>query len=199
VNRSSSLLVRPLLLLVLGLPLAGDAPPDGAAMPREAVAVEAPELDPAFRSLRDRVLGLTAEDLGTLAPEPVWAALLEIGFPEGSASLVVAVDGTTSLYYSTGGGVLGTGEFAEVRLAARTFLLTAAESLSALEKSAPPPPPGDGRLQFLILTAEGLWRAETTPEAIEAEAHPLAALSRAGQQVLGRIRMLEERSPADAE
>ena len=48
---------------------------------------------------------------------------MEMAFPEGAATLVSLADGTTSMYTSTGGGVIGGGAHDAVVQAGRAFLL----------------------------------------------------------------------------
>jgi hypothetical protein len=64
-----------------------------------------------YMGLRQQVLSLTPVQLGAeLADAPILALLMETGYPEAVATLVAVVDGTSSLYFSNGGGLLGAGE-----------------------------------------------------------------------------------------
>src|SRR5689334_18418012 len=86
-----------------------------------------PMPDPAavMRQLRDHALRATAEELDlapTEARPRVWGALMELGYPTGIATLMALAEGTTSLYFSNGGGVIGAGEHGAVREAAEAFL-----------------------------------------------------------------------------
>lgn len=95
-----------------------------------------PEGDPtaAVRALRDEAIRVSADDID-LAPATalgrVWGVLVEIGYPEPVATLVALSDGTTSLYFSNGGGVIGAGEHAAVRDAA-SHLLTSLTRISPI-------------------------------------------------------------------
>jgi hypothetical protein len=67
-----------------------------------------PEPAPIYLQLRQRILGFNPDELGlkpSLEAPHVWAVLVEMGYEVGTATLVSLVDGTTSLYYSTGGVV----------------------------------------------------------------------------------------------
>jgi hypothetical protein len=46
---------------------------------------------------------------------PILALLMETGYPEAVATLVAVADGTSSLYFSNGGGFIGVGTPAGVR------------------------------------------------------------------------------------
>jgi len=64
-----------------------------------------------YRDMRNLVFSLSPERIGLAkdTEEPI-AILMETGYPEAVASLVCIADGTTSLYLSSGGGVIGAGE-----------------------------------------------------------------------------------------
>ena len=70
------------------------------------------------RGLREQALTVDPVAL-RLEPTPtrphVWGILMETGYPEGVATLVALGDGTTSLYFGNGGGVIGAGEHDRVR------------------------------------------------------------------------------------
>jgi hypothetical protein len=60
-----------------------------------------------YRGLRAQALQLTAAQVGPA--DAVFGVLMETGYPEAVVSLVALSDGTASLYFSNGGGIIGTG------------------------------------------------------------------------------------------
>src|SRR5260221_3790710 len=84
------------------------------------------EGDPAeaYAGLRRLALSLGAESVGrSLPPDaPVVAVLMDSGMANAVATLVGVADGTTSLYYSTGGGVIGAGARHDVAAATHRWL-----------------------------------------------------------------------------
>src|SRR5689334_9394559 len=65
-----------------------------------------------FLALRGKVLGLDPAEVAiTASPRlpRVWAVLMETGYPGAVATLAALADGTTSLYLSSGGGMIGAG------------------------------------------------------------------------------------------
>lgn len=92
----------------------------------------------------------------------VVAVLLDWGQPNGCATIAAMADGTTSLYTSTGGGVIGAGAHAPVREANRRLMLAAQEHLEEFSPTTEAPIPADGRLAVIIRTTEGLRRAEVS-------------------------------------
>ena len=71
------------------------------------------------QQLRAEALARSAQDLGlSSSPEDptVFGILMETGYPEAVATLAVFVEGSTSLYFSSGGGIIGAGEHDSVRM-----------------------------------------------------------------------------------
>lgn len=82
----------------------------------------------------------------------VWGVLMEIGYPEPVATLVALSDGTTSLYFSNGGGVIGAGEHGAVRDAASHLLTVANAHIANFEPTSATPLPTVGRVRFYLRT-----------------------------------------------
>ena len=118
------------------------------------------ERDPAnrFAELREHSLTIEAAALG-LAPtagQPhVWGLLMDIGYPEGVTTLVVLAEGTTSLYFDNGGGIIGGGAHASVRAASVRLVATAETCLAALAPARAAPLPTVGRVGFTLRTFAG--------------------------------------------
>jgi hypothetical protein len=145
-----------------------------------------------YSQLRQRVLDLTPDQLGEdNAEAPLLAFLMETGYPEAVATLVAVADGTTSLYFSNGGGMIGAGEHAPVREANRRFLETAGAFLNDLSTVSDPTPPSEGITQFVAVTPEGLRGAVAAEEELGEGRHSLSQLFHAGQDVITQMRLAE--------
>ena len=116
-------------------------------------------------------------------------ALMEIGLPKGTASVVAIADGTVSMYVSTGGGVIGAGAHVAVRGVAERFRTVAAESRDQLRRSDNFPLPAAGEVRFQVRTMDGDFSGAAPEAALRAGRHPLTALYRAGQDLLTEIRL----------
>jgi hypothetical protein len=131
--------------------------------------------------------------LGPL-PEPgSWVALMEMGIDRGVASVVAVSDGSTSLYTSTGGGVIGAGDHASVAEANSAFLA----SIEQLRPVIPPtdayPLPGSGEVRFSVHWPDGSrGSAVARNEELAEGTHPLSAAFAAGQDVITAMREAEE-------
>ncbi|HSM50352.1 MAG TPA: hypothetical protein VLA75_03020 [Thermoanaerobaculia bacterium] len=137
------------------------------------------------------VLGLAPGEIG-LSPESypgkVWGVVMETGLEGGFYTLVAMADGSTSLYFSTGGGILGGGEHERVREASRELLAVADRLASAAAPAAGTAPPGTGFTQFFLLTFEGLLSYSAPEVELGEQRDPLAPLFHAGHAVITQLR-----------
>ena len=118
----------------------------------------------------------------------IGALFMETGYAEAVASLVCFADGTTSLYLSNGGGMIGAGEHASVRTAATTFFAVGAHSLHELTGAAEHPLPRVGQVRFYARTDDGLWVAEAPEADLGGGSHQLSQLFFTAHGVITAIR-----------
>jgi hypothetical protein len=148
-----------------------------------------------FRDLRKQALSVRASDLGLEPGESqLWGVLMETGFPEAVVTLASFAEGTTSLYFSTGGGTIGAGEHASVRAAAERFLAAADENLGQFSPTREYPLPSEGRVRFYVHTFHGLLTADRDEQDLGYQRDPLAPVFHAGHGVITAIRELDESS-----
>jgi len=159
---------------------------------KPASSPEAPE--GIFLDLRSRALDL---DPGSVGIEPsdvhpnVWGALMEMGLPEGVATLVSLADGTTSVYTSTGGGIIGGGEHESVARESHAFLVCVEEHLGDLQATEPDLP-SPGRVHLHALTFTGRLGAVASEEDLGGGAHPLSPVFYAGHEVITALRQTSD-------
>jgi hypothetical protein len=148
-----------------------------------------------YAGLRAQALGLEPDMLGDALPAdaPILALLMEMGYPEAVATLLAVADGSTSLYISTGGGIIGAGEHETVASASRRWLDVAVPFLERLEPCDDAPPPSrKGATQFVAVTSDGLRAASAPEDELGEGRHKLSPLFHAGHDVITEIRLLEE-------
>ena len=144
-----------------------------------------------YDELRGQVLRLGGVDLGSeVERAPLRALLMETGYPEGVATLVGVIDGSASLYFSNGGGVIGAGEHAAVARATRAWLDLGTGLLELLAASDDEPePPGEGLTQFVAVTPDGVRAAIAAEDDLGEGRHQLSPLFHAGHDVITQIRL----------
>lgn len=146
----------------------------------------------AAASMRLRALAGSPTEFGITPVEGVWGVLMEMGFPEGWATLVALSDGNASLYLSSGGGVIGGGYHEKVKRAASS-LCGLAEKLGRVGPVVTAfPTPGPGRIRFYVLTTEGVQTVEESEDELGAGAHRLSPLFMAGHEVITELRQVTE-------
>jgi hypothetical protein len=148
-----------------------------------------------IQDLRAQLLATDPQDLG-LAPSKrrphVWGVLMDIGFPEGTVTLIALGEGTVSLTLWNGRSMTGAGEHAAVQEAAARFLGAAEAALAMLSPAQAAPVPAQGRMRFHALTFAGPQTAEVTEDDMSDEAHPLFPLFHAGHEVIAAIRQVSD-------
>ena len=145
--------------------------------------------------LRAMMFNAAPEELGLDAashPSPIWGLVMEQSHTHGVSTLVAFADGTTSLYFSSGGGIIGAGEHPRVREASTEWLAIAVEHLALFELTTDTTAPSPGRVVLYARTFPGLRRLEASEAELAGRRHPAAPLFRAGHAVITAIRELRE-------
>jgi hypothetical protein len=158
-----------------------------------------PEPEQVYLQLRTRIVHLDPNELGlspsTSAPR-VWGVVMEIGYQVGLATLVCFADGTTSLYYSTGGGMLGSAEYGPVSEASKALVSQAENYLVHFSSKNEFPLPTVGQVSFIVLTYSGLLTGEASEESLASGKHLLAPLFLKAHETLEQLRLLREKKQA---
>ena len=147
------------------------------------------------RELRARALTINAADIGVVPAgtlQHVWGVLMETCYPEAVASVIALADGTTSLYFSNGGGIIGAGEHESVRAASRALLLAAQAHREAFTQAFETPLPEPGRVRFYVRTFGATLTAEVAEEDLGHRRHPLSPVFHAGHAVITELRLVSE-------
>lgn len=152
-----------------------------------------PNADPAavVRDMREQIFTLSPGDIG-IASGPghvhVWTVLMETGYPQAVASLVAVADGTTSLYFSSGGGIIGAGQHAAVRSRTEQFVAGADALTNLFTPATEHPLPGVRRVRFYLRTFHGLLTAEAAEVDLGENRHELSRLFHLGHAVIAAVR-----------
>ena len=143
------------------------------------------------RELREQALRLTPSELNvspTVELPNVFGILMETAYPEAVASLVAFTEGSTSLYFSSGGGIIGAGEHESVRAALVPFFRAAETHIDSFTRATATPLPEPGRVRFYLRTFEGTLTAEADEQDLGEMRHPLSPFFHAGHNVIGAVR-----------
>ncbi len=118
---------------------------------------------------------------------------MEMNYKVGSATLAVLADGTTSLHYSTGGGLLGRGDYTPLAEASKALIAESENYLSLTSITKEFPLPEAGQVSFILLTFSGVSTATASAISLTSNNHPLAPLFHGAQEILGQLRLLAEK------
>jgi hypothetical protein len=148
-----------------------------------------------YQGLRRQILAINPVDVG-IRPSPelpdVWGVMMETGHDRGTSTLVGLADGTTSLYLSSGGGIIGGGQHAQVAAATRALLVAAQRRLPELPESDGDALPATDRVAIRALTCAGRRSVEADEDDLGYGRHPLSELFLAAHAVITELRLIEE-------
>lgn len=133
-------------------------------------------------------VGLGATD----STDRVWGCLMETGYPNGTATLVCLRDGTTSLYTSSGFGIIGGGSHQSVVRAAEALLAVLVSELDRLPPSSDQSPPEVGRTVIRALTYQGPRAYEAAEDDLGNGRDALSPVFRAAHDVITQLRLIDE-------
>jgi len=143
-----------------------------------------------FKHLRSLALQLTAEQAGII--DPTFEVIMETGYPEAVVTLVALSDGTASLYFSNGGGIIGAGPHERPAVAARSLAAFAAHNLGHLVDTVDYPLPEPGHTRFYVLTSDGVLTADAPEIELVENRHVLSPLFYTAQELITEIRESDE-------
>jgi len=148
------------------------------------------EVAEVYTGLRDQVFQLKPDAIGQVdtAPSTVLAVLMETGYPEAVATLVGVADGTASLYFSNGGGIIGGGEHVSVRKVCGEYLTLAQDFVSKSNITDTFPLPKQGYVRCYLVTRGGVYTFEAAEDDLGYERHPCAPLFHKGHELITAIR-----------
>ena len=143
--------------------------------------------------MRAMALNVDPESIG-LRPSPeqpsVFGVVMDTTYDFGVVTLVALADGTTSLYTSTGFGVIGGGAHAQVVAANRRLLGLAEQSRPLFAPDTSDAAPPEGSVTLRLLTFEGRVAASEQEETLGMGGSPLSPLFHAGHAVISELRQL---------
>lgn len=140
-----------------------------------------------------RAMALRAVESGVLPTPPaehpdVSGVVLDVPSSGGFATFVALTDNTTSLYTSTGGGTIGTGEHALVAAATHGLLAAVQQHLDSFASSNDASLPPGSTVRFHALSTGGHKTADVPDDAFWGRVdHPLMPVIAATQGLISSI------------
>jgi hypothetical protein len=125
--------------------------------------------------------------------ESALGVLMETGYEKAVATLVAWIDGSASVYFSSGGGIIGGAGHAEVRIAAKRFAQFVGIHISEMSVCSDYPLPKVGQTTFYAISANGVFTITAPEQELGNGAHSFSPLFHAGHYLLTRLRMTVEK------
>lgn len=150
-----------------------------------------------FQAIRNKLLSLDPKAVDIIvSPEHphVWGVLMEFIVAGSVVTLAGLVDGTTSLYFSSGGGILGSGNHPIVGTAARELVRKAESALECFQPVSEYPFPDEGFIRFYALTFNGILMAESPDKVIKDPQLGLSDLYTAAQDLITQVKLVHEKN-----
>lgn len=142
-----------------------------------------------YLELRNNVLNLSYKDIGVnILDYPVWGVLFETTYQSCSFSLIALADGTTSIYFSSGGGIIGAGSHDNVFKSSKNLLIKAFNFIEVLETVNNYPLPNVEYVRFYFLTEEGIKSIELLEDDLGQGIHQLSELFYLSHNVITAVR-----------
>ncbi len=148
-----------------------------------------------YIALREQALKVTAEQLGIQSTDSrkLLGVLMESGYKEGVITLITMTDGTVSLYFSNGGGIIGVGQHEEPRKVCESFLSFAPDYIKMASLTTDFPLPKKEFTRFYFITSDGIYTIEEKESNLGENKSALSPLFYKAQEVITQARIASEK------
>lgn len=145
-----------------------------------------------YTEMREMVLKLKPADLKAADKTKILAVVMDTGFPEAAFTLVATADGSASLYFSNGGGIVGAGEHRDGAIASKGLIEASADFVTMMKKTKEAPLVMPGMAAFYLVTEEGLFTVSAKEEDFGENRHPVSPLFHKAHELITAIRIIDE-------
>ena len=157
-----------------------------------------PPQNEVYSKLRNQALNVTTRDLDLDSDPaaPIHAVIMETGQADAVATFACFLDGSASLYLSTGGGVIGGGQHESVRTACVEMMSITNKYAAAFMAACKPVSsfayPGNREVFFYLVTDKGVYQARCRQSALAEQRDPFSALFNNCHAVMSEVRQIAE-------
>ena len=147
--------------------------------------------DNPYEGLRQQVLDSKPDENVKMLMDgkPIYAAIVDMDMDKAVATLACFIDGTTSLYFSNGGGQLGLGQaHEEVRNATVAFLRSSEQILDKMEIATDFSLPANNNHIVYLVSENSIYKYEIDLDMLESASREINFLFFLYQNVLNKIR-----------
>ncbi|QDT42343.1 hypothetical protein Pan241w_24260 [Gimesia alba] len=148
-----------------------------------------------YQGLREQVFDFKSDALESSKPEndhSVRCILMEMGLQEAVVSLLAHSDGTVSLYFSNGGGILGLGQQEGPHRVSQELLQMIPQFQSELDSTSDYSIPIPGRSKLYVFTCDQVLVLDTTEDDPKNDRLSQSPLYDKAQELIYEIRVVDE-------
>ncbi len=143
-----------------------------------------------FTGLRKMVFASKPSNFG---PNGLWGVLMETAYPKGVATMVAVADGSVSVDFSKGGGILGLGGHEGPRRAASSLLEFAPRFSGQCKPTTEFPLPSVGNTRFYLIGPTTTFTAEASETDLGQGRLALSPLFHKCHELMTEIRKVDEK------
>lgn len=153
------------------------------------------KFDEAYLGLRQMAIEMDPDAIAQLkaAPTDVIAMLMETRYESDVVTLRAVADGTASMYFSNGGGMIGLGEHEPVRKANHSLLQLSQQYVSELKVTDTFPFPSEDNVRFYVITLENVYTEEVPENDLGYNRHALSPLFHKAHDLITEMRKIAEK------
>lgn len=151
--------------------------------------------DNPYMGLRGQIFESTLEQIGLTSTddEKAYAVVMDVSLgQDGTMTLVSIIDGSASIYLSSGGGVIGGVAHETVRKAAIDFVNVGETFISKMTSVDSFPLPKTDNARFYVLTNKGKYSAEEQMDKIENSKSDWESFFYSGDKVITELRLITD-------
>jgi hypothetical protein len=148
-----------------------------------------------FEGLRNLALRVTPGDLQLAIPDSqtlVYGVVMDWCMGEAVVTLVSFITGAASLYFSTGGGIIGAGENPAVGELASEFVTFSQSYVGRAMPVSTTELPDKGCIRFYLLTNKRIYAAQEQMIHFEDNSSPWLPLFEKGNEVITEIKVWKQ-------
>jgi hypothetical protein len=152
-------------------------------------------MDSNYLALRKLAVSTTPEALAIkpLGPDQVYGVVMDWDTGDGIVTAVALSTGDASLYFETGGGLIGGGSHANVKTEVAKYLAFAQEALKNTERLQNSTDPVPGAVCFHFLTPSGIRIGQDFAELVQDNRSAWTPLFTVANDVITALRMVQPR------
>lgn len=148
------------------------------------------------QDLREMAFNVKFDELWNIRPlgdYGIYGVIMEMGYPQGFITLACFITGDASVYFSSGGGMIGGVGRESVKNASLEFVRSSPNFITQFCKREEYPYPSAGKTTFYILANGDRYFAEASTNDFKMKTHVLMPLFAAGQDVITQYRLMEQK------